>query len=268
MRRFGLAVAATLLVGSAVGDNACWKTTYGRGVGKVLNTCDSGNEKSGLLCYPVCADGFTGFGPVCWENCPQGFNDIGVGCLKPAKAYGRGVGYVDKTQCEHDHPSGCEKNGLLFYPICGSGFHAVGCCVCSPDCPANMTDIGVSCQKKSYGRGFGSALKCGGGLEQSGALCYSACNATDPHGVGPICWGDCPTGWNDCAGAMCTQTTDICTDSVKQVIEGAIDLAESIAGAASGEIDLSKIVKGIAGAGDLAGALIHPLCSATSYILK
>ncbi len=41
------------------------------------------------------------------------------------------------------------------YPKCQSGFHAVGCCVCSPTCPDGMNDIGISCGKNSYGRGVG-----------------------------------------------------------------------------------------------------------------
>lgn len=41
------------------------------------------------------------------------------------------------------------------YPKCASGFHNVSCCVCSPDCPANTNDIGVSCTKPTYGRGAG-----------------------------------------------------------------------------------------------------------------
>ena len=32
----------------------------------------------------------------------------------------------------------------------------MGCCVCSPDCPAGFSDIGVSCKKPMYARDAGS----------------------------------------------------------------------------------------------------------------
>lgn len=81
--------------------------------------------------------------------CPAGFTDNGLYCLKP-RAYGRGVGYVlwKRDQCEKDYPKlGCEKNGALWYPKCEPGYHNVGCCICSPNCPEGWTDIGISCKK-------------------------------------------------------------------------------------------------------------------------
>lgn len=40
--------------------------------------------KSGLLCYPPCRAGYSGFGPFCWTDCPPGFKDIPLICNKPA----------------------------------------------------------------------------------------------------------------------------------------------------------------------------------------
>ena len=51
----------------------------------------------------------------------------------------------------------------MWYPKCQSGFSAAGCCICSPNCINGMTDIGVSCAKKSYGRGVGTPMKCASG---------------------------------------------------------------------------------------------------------
>jgi microsomal dipeptidase-like Zn-dependent dipeptidase len=118
------------------------------------------------LCYEKCRSGFHGAGPMCHKNCPSGFADHGLHCGKP-QAYGRGAGYAlnfgefnldgAMARCRRDHSQGCEQNGLIIYPKCRSGFHAVGCCICSPNCPSGMTDIGVSCQKNgSYGRGAGT----------------------------------------------------------------------------------------------------------------
>ena len=131
-----------------------------------------GCEQNGLIMYPKCQAGYSNFGCcVCSQNCPAGYRDDGAFCAKP-EAYGRGAGYPwkfgdkafnydgAKRRCENDHGS-CEMDGLIYYPRCRANFHKVGCCVCSPDCPSGMNDIGVSCEKKSYGRGVGYAAKFG-----------------------------------------------------------------------------------------------------------
>merc|ERR1712179_582317 len=140
----------------------------GRGVGRVITDCPADKEKQLALCYPRCREGFTGVGPVCWQDCPSGYRDDGAFCAKPA-AYGRGVGRIGSK-------SGWEKWGLLYYPKCRTGFHNVGCCVCSPDCQNGQTDIGVSCAKQSYGGTAGTPLTCAPGLEMSGALCMAPGN--------------------------------------------------------------------------------------------
>ena len=139
----------------------CWKRTYGRGAGAPLSACPGNTEKTGALCYPRCKPGYRGVGPVCWPDCPSGYKDTGVHCVKPA-SYGRGGGYAvwDQGKCGRDHKQGCEKNGLMWYPKCKPGFHAVGCCICSPDCPKGFKDIGASCEKPSYGRGAGLPMIC------------------------------------------------------------------------------------------------------------
>lgn len=140
----------------------CWRNTHGRGAGKPLSTnssdCGPGFEKdpNGLLCYPTCKPGYTGVGPVCWQTCPSSFSDNAADCGKP-KSYGRGAGYAlwDQGKCNKDNPQGCEQNGAMYYPKCKANFHAAGCCVCSPDCPSGMKDVGAMCQKDSYGRRCG-----------------------------------------------------------------------------------------------------------------
>lgn len=145
-----------------------------RGLGPVCHrvdplrdgSCGDGEEKDGALCYPRCKAGYNGVGPVCWQDCPKGFRDDGAFCAKPG-SYGRGAGYpwkfgdpIDslkpaRKRCERAHDQGCEKEGAIYYPKCKQGFKAVGCCTCSPVCENGMTDIGVSCAKRSYGRGAG-----------------------------------------------------------------------------------------------------------------
>jgi len=80
-------------------------------------------------------------------TCPDGFRNDGSFCAKPM-SYGRGAGYVSEAICNTKSEKPCEKNLLLWYPKCKTGYHNVGCCTCSPECPADMIDIGVSCAKK------------------------------------------------------------------------------------------------------------------------
>lgn len=62
-------------------------------------------------------------------------------------------------KCNRHHSQGCEKNGLVVYPKCASGYTNWGCCVCANVCPSGFTDNGLYCLKpKAYGRGAGYPL--------------------------------------------------------------------------------------------------------------
>ena len=89
----------------------------------------------------------------------------------------------------------------MWYPKCKEGFHAVGCCICSPNCQNGMTDAGVSCTKKSYGRTAGKPLRCKPEQEYDAGLCYKKCDQ-GYYGVGPVCWKSCSQGYANC-GAIC-----------------------------------------------------------------
>ncbi len=93
----------------------CWKQSYGRGVGKPINSCPTDKQQDAGLCYPYCNSGYTGVGPVCWQNCPSGFRDDGAFCYKPS-SYGRGAGWTSQSKCQQKENTSCEKNGLLWYP--------------------------------------------------------------------------------------------------------------------------------------------------------
>ncbi len=182
-------------------EHSCYIDSYGRGAGYPLTECNSDEEKSGLLCYPKCRPGFTGAAFACWANCPSGFHDIGMFCQKPA-AYGRGGGYVlwDKNKCNRQNRQGCERNGLLYYPRCNSGYHAFGCCICTPNCPSGMSDTGTGCAKPSYTRGAGHILRCRPGLEQNGLLC----------------------------GVFCLKG-QTCLSKIANIVQGVVDLALDVA---------------------------------------
>lgn len=221
----------------------CLKRSSGRGIGRPLTTiCDDGEEKYGALCYPQCRNGYGSVGCcICrHKNCPPEFKDDGVAtCIKP-KPYGRGAGYPWKfgdglnsngmfRRCEGNHGTGnCEKSGLIVYPKCRNGFHAVGCCICSPNCPNGMPDIGISCGKASYGRGGGvSRLKCAEDKEEDAALCYNQCS-DGWHGVGPVCWQNCPDSTPHSCGIMCTENKSTCITHTLSIVKSAMEIGWDI----------------------------------------
>ena len=95
------------------------------------------------------------------KACPANWTDTVFTCWKPTnnQSYGRGVGYPWQPQdgfssdgmfarCENDNGKGnCEQCLAIVYPKCKAGYHAVGCNICSLDCPSNMKDTGTTCEK-------------------------------------------------------------------------------------------------------------------------
>ena len=208
----------------------CWKQSYGRGAGEPLsNKCAPGLEKDGLLCYNQCKANFNGVGPVCWADCPRTFTNIGAFCQKPG-SYGRGAGYAawNEDDCKKDNKQGCEKSGAIWYPKCKKGFHAVGCCVCSPDCPKGWDDTGTGCTKPTYGRGGGEPLACKAGLDRDGLLCYPQCDK-GMNGVGPVCWQRCPSQQSWDCGAACATNQKECAFAVLKMVTAPIMAAVNIA---------------------------------------
>lgn len=208
-------------------SSVCWKEAYGRGVGTVPSTCGDDQVKSGLLCYPKPEPGYSVVAGVYSQDCPLGFKDNGLFCAKP-DSYTRGAGYAwklgDKAfsldgardRCTVDNSQGCDTEGAVVYPKCKANFHAVGCCTCSPDCPVGMTDIGVSCAKKTYVKAP-ITPKCAPGESYDAGLCYKPC-ADNSKGVGPVCWNECPSNMVNC-GAMCGSSKEKCAEAIgKQII--------------------------------------------------
>jgi hypothetical protein len=214
----------------------CWKRSIPLST-RGIDTCRPGQERQGGLCYTPCREGFYGEGPVCWQRCPSRYKDIGVSCEKPA-SFGRGGGDCwwlwqpnPRGDCERKHGGGnCDSWGSCWYPKCGDGFHAVGCCVCSPNCINGMRDDGAFCAKQSYGRGAGEPLICPGSHPvQDGLLCYENC----PDGyyrVGPVCWQKCDTvGKVDCA-AGCAKSGQTCfEETTRMVLSVALVLGNQLA---------------------------------------
>jgi hypothetical protein len=100
-----------------------------------------------------------------------------------------------------------------------------------------MTDIGISCQKQSKGRGVGKPMKCKKGQAYDAGLCYKPCKE-NYHGVGPVCWQDCPGTHPVNCGAGCATHASQCADkTIRQVLaplEVALNVAMAVTTGGSG----------------------------------
>ena len=202
---FGCSVPSSILADGSNGKTR--GNSYGRGAGIVPKSCPDGKEFDAGLCYPKCRSGFYGVLSMCWQSCGGWGRDDGAYCAKPS-SYGRGAGRSPCTGCSGcsgcgwggcSGCSGCsscstkhcrhneEINGLLCYPKCRTGYHNVGCCVCSPNCPSGMSDHGAMCWKKRYHRPAGKMPKCRFNEVLDAGLCYTPCRVYY-KGVGPVCW--------------------------------------------------------------------------------
>lgn len=257
----------------------CWRQSYGRGVGKIPNTCPAGKEKIGALCYSKCPSGMKRFGFDCHSVCPSGFRDDGLFCRKAE--YGRGAGYPWKfgdgfndrgmfRRCERAHGHGnCEKWGAIVYPKCRAGYRPFGCCICrpaQPNCPSLGLNNGIdlSCGKKIQ-IGDPTPMICRSDLEYDAGLCYPRCDGGF-NGVGPVCWQYCDSDQTDC-GAGCASSGADCGLAVFDQITAPIILAANIAsfglatpatGAADAAVDTITVGgKVLAGSSKFGKALVR-----------
>ena len=130
-------ILAVTLAEHAVPDKttSCWKSAYGRGVGKPVHYCKAPLEVNELLCYTPCKEGYTGVGPVCWRN-----QDNKKGSI----SYGRGVGVP--MECSPDE----EEDAALCYPPCNHGWKGIEPVCWQPctgmyECGALCTQTGDEC---------------------------------------------------------------------------------------------------------------------------
>ena len=221
---FVVSISAAMAQGTTDATKACWKNSYGRGVGTIPPNCNPGMDKQAGLCYKKCDPGFNGVGPVCWKSCPSGYKDDGATCRKDVHitkkdSYGRGVGKIKKID-------GGEKKAGLWYKACKDGYKGVGPVCWQKSCPSGYTDDGATCRKNAHifgkeskGRGVGTPPKiCASGkVYDKGGLCYKTCNA-GYKGVGPVCWQSCTSSVKtkqgkavptEC-GAACTTDKAVC----------------------------------------------------------
>ena len=137
----------------------------------------------------------------------------------------------------------------MYYPPCPPNYRNVGCCLCVPNCPVGMTDLGFKCLKDNYAR-HGTQWKCPAGQEQSGDLCYPKCEAGQ-EGHGPVCYSACPSGTTEC-GPLCLREGELCDHqlqaAVNHVYPMIVDYAEHTKKGT--DVDISI----------LSTEIIHPMC--------
>jgi hypothetical protein len=200
--------------------NSCWVNAYSRGEGKPLKQCEADEFKVAIrqpkgdtLCEKYCPQGWTRqLFKLCMKSCPPGYpnspNDLV--CTK-TNSYGRGIGYfpMNWETCEQDNPQGCELNGLLIYPRCAAGYHNVGCCVCSRDCPDGYRDLGPACLKPSFKLTYRKFFQCDQEIVEQ--KCLPSCKeGFRSHRT--LCLAECPEGMTLC-GVICLRNQN-CTKEI------------------------------------------------------
>jgi len=245
-----IAAFTLLFILSAQADSNCWLTSYHRGLGNSSAVqCRAGLDQIGLNCYPQCQSGWTSSGATCLQPCSAGFYDSGNACMK-LNSYSRGSGYVlwQRDSCERANRLGCEKNGLLWFPVCRSGTRAIGN-TCSQNCQDGQVDAGSYCVKRFYTRTVNSHA-CPAGLEYSQGSCYKPCQK-GYQGIGSVCWSTCPAGYKKC-GALCVPGQS-CSGRIAEIANIALD---SIQDLLSNDGPIEKIQYLLDDANGLAGNII------------
>ncbi|KAG2486896.1 hypothetical protein HYH03_014396 [Edaphochlamys debaryana] len=162
---------------------ACTKDTYARG-SQPVNTCPSGYEQQGAICYPSCPSdwqyGSHGVLNTCYQNCPPGYRDDGVGGTGLTCSY---VGCDPNTQVQ-------DEIGGLCYDKCDAGYTYYGS-RCYKGCDAGYSDKAVftSC----------STWSCNPGDEDNGAgTCYPRCrDGYHSNGLTMCIQNSCPDGYRN-----------------------------------------------------------------------
>ena len=201
-------------LGLITGGDACYKPSYGRGVGWTPPKCAHGRVGIGLFCYSKCPEGYSRFGFDCHQKCPDAtaWADQGLFCRK-TEYWRNTVGTVASAP-----NGGCPQNKYshlgLCYPRCRSGYSRQ-LDRCWKNCNGFGRDDGHFCAKPApYGRGAGHGQvggcgwrgchnpKCAHGQEGWGFLCYPKCRQGYWAFGCCICTPTCPSGFTD-IGVSC-----------------------------------------------------------------
>jgi hypothetical protein len=228
------------------GPQFCWRDSYGRGVGTIPRSCPPGmSEDTAGLCYPNCKPGYKQFVTMCIRECPPGYTDDGgLYCYKPAPyernafrwKFGDGLNMKDAlARCKASSAGrrdgcGIYNSNTMVYTNCRAGYETAPVLtnLCSPKCPSDMVNFGVSCLKPTYDRGVGQLMSCSSGMQRDAGLCYQGCRSGFA-GVGPVCWNQCPASLPYSCGMGCAADKKTCDSAIVDQVTSPLIAAGSIA---------------------------------------
>ncbi|UGQ45905.1 hypothetical protein [Massilia endophytica] len=203
-------LSLTPVTASAQKLEFCWKSTYGRGVGTIPVGCAGGRNKEVGMCYTPCKPGYDGAVTMCLRQCPSGYVNTGFTC------------HIDKPLLV-----GAKVDVCNFSSSCPSGYTNVGllCGLNTPPVPPGYKPAvvgpagsGLDLSREVYDRGIGLAPSvCSDGKENNAGLCYPKCKP-NYSGIGPVCWGTCPSGWTDCGMGCATSASKCGSVAISQVV--------------------------------------------------
>lgn len=142
---------------------------------------------------------------------------------------------MDAGLCYDKCKSGYRDGGPMCWQACPAGKTELGP-VCSKEifegCGGGMIDLGLTCGRRSYGRGVGTIPnKCSSGEEYDAGLCYEKCSS-GRVGVGPVCWQNtCPADYPVACGMGCAVSTEACARSIFNQSMSVIEVAQNAVGA-------------------------------------
>jgi hypothetical protein len=133
------------------------------------------------------------------------------------------------------NPPYTEKIGALCYKPCNQG----------------EKRSGVMCNgKKSSYISQSVILGCATGTYDNNSLCYSKKCSKNTKQIGPVCWGNCPTGHNNCFGLCLLNET--CTDRLIAMVNSVFSMVTNAAASKAQETTIDIVKFG--------GSLHHPMC--------
>ncbi len=195
---------------SLISAPACWVDSYARDAGSIpgrVADCPAGFTNTGLTCYR--GPDFIAAGSIV-ANCPKGFTNMGLTCYKFPHSLGQKYMTCPEGYFKSSISARCHK-------ICPEGYTNTGE-FCQRDA-VTLDSSAMTCHEDEIKGGVGDARcypkvgDCGADGEKYGALCYQKCSKHFT-GVGPVCWGQCPSSLPYSCGGICVKNAGWCSSTV------------------------------------------------------
>jgi hypothetical protein len=141
----------------------------------------------------------------------------------------------------------------LAFSACGSNppyTEKIGA-LCYKPCNQGEKRSGLMCIGKSSYISPSVILGCAKGTYDNNSLCYSKRCPANTKQIGPVCWGNCPTGHNNCFGLCLLNET--CTERLISMVKSIFSIVTNAAAmkAQDTAIDIVKF----------GGSFHNPLCA-------